>query len=697
MAIALERPVEIGRPGSEYGDLGNGSLLERVALALNSTLELWEVLKSLAALTREATGADRCSIFLLEGHVLHPAAAIGMSRDDVSWGRFKAMGPIDLTAIPSAWEWLVRGQAIPVVDASTSPLIPSEWVERFGLRSVALVPLLVAGEPCGVMTLDYQRTRSFSEAELRLLEAIGSYAGVAVRNARLFEATCRRSSLQEGLARATAALVSPLDRSELIRSIVDGYMDLLGARLCAIGLVDPDHSRVDILAAQGTRHLSDSIEVADVPASIIERLQQQWGTNEPLHFEDDPWIAETFGGRSAGASRYLLIALTSEKHLRGGILLGFDADTILQPDERSAAHALAAIASAALERSVLLEKLARQLRHMEILHALGGAFAKQANADVLVARLNDMLESDAIQVVGLVFKDRSLSRRLGGDHPQPSERAAWRAQTGCIKLSDDVLSVPMRLDRRLVGALRVQPSDLPPEERSFLEALAHGVAEIASRGGLRAAVEEAARERAVAAERGRIAADLHDTAGQIFVAIGLLSRRESEHLPGDSPWRDSFRRLAELADAGKWEISRAIQALAFFPEARRGIAPSLRALTGSFERDSGINTLFEVVGSVTRLSPAVERSLYRVAHEALTNAWRHARCSTVRVELTFKRDGVRLTVADNGIGLRQGGEVITSGISGMRRALHEVGGSVRVRSLKPHGTLVEARIDRETR
>lgn len=697
MAIALERPVGIEHFGPDDRALGDGSLLERVAVALNSTLELWEVLKSLAALTLDETGADRCSVFLLEGHVLHPAAAIGMSRDDVSWARFKAMGPVDVAAIPMGWDALIHGRAVPITDARSSGLIPLEWVDRFNLKSVVLVPLLVVGEPCGVMSIDYQETRSFSSEELRLLEAIGSYAGVAVRNARLFEATRRRSSLQEGLAKAAAALVSPLDRGELTRSIVDGYVDLFDARLCAIGVVDPEHSRVDVLAAHGNEHLSESFEVTDVPERIIGSLREQWGQSEPLHFADDPWIANSLGGRRAGASRYLLLALTNEKHLRGGILLGFDDTAILDPDERSAAQALAAIASAALERSVLLEKLARQLKHMEILHALGGALAKQADAGALVTRLNDVLRSGAIEVVGVVFKDRSLARRLGGDKPAPEERAAWRARQGCVELPGDVLSVAMRLDRRLVGALRVRPADLPSEERAFLETLAHGVAEIASRGGLRAEVEEAERERAVAGERGRIAADLHDTAGQVFVAIGLLSRRESQHLPDDSPWRDVFLRLAELADAGKWEISRAIQALAFFPEARRGIAPSLRALARSFERDSGIATLFEVVGSASRLSPPAERSLYRVAHEALTNAWRHARCSSVRIELAFERDGVVLSVADDGVGIRRAGGLMSAGIAGMRRALDEVGGHVRVRSMKPHGTRVEARIPREAR
>src|SRR5207245_9727516 len=74
-------------------------------------------------------------------------------------------------------------------DAASSALVPRIWTRRFSLRSLVLVPLVAAGEPCGLMVVDYRTPRRFPADEVRLLEAIGASAGVAVRNARLFEET----------------------------------------------------------------------------------------------------------------------------------------------------------------------------------------------------------------------------------------------------------------------------------------------------------------------------------------------------------------------------------------------------------------------------------------------------------------------------------------------------------------------------
>jgi signal transduction histidine kinase len=302
-----------------------------------------------------------------------------------------------------------------------------------------------------------------------------------------------------------------------------------------------------------------------------------------------------------------------------------------------------------------------------------------------------------VTVDAIAFRERALAERLGSRRPTAEERHAWRSRGAAELLEDDdVLSVPMRLGTRVLGGMHVRPAARARRQIEFLEALARGVAEVVGRGALRATIVEAERESAVTAERGRIAADLHDTAGQNFVAIGLMARREAEHLPSDSPWRERFLRLAELADTGKWEIDRAVQALAFFPAARRGLASSLRSLARSFQSDSGIDALVEIKGQVARLSAQCERALYRVAHEALTNAWKHARCSTIRLELSFDDGRVALRVSDDGVGRGTAAQRARTrtGIASMRRAMSEVGGRLRISPVKPHGTVVEARIER---
>jgi signal transduction histidine kinase len=319
---------------------------------------------------------------------------------------------------------------------------------------------------------------------------------------------------------------------------------------------------------------------------------------------------------------------------------------------------------------------------------------EEVDAPGLVACLRETLAEHGIEVAGLAFRDRGIARQLGSGEPSPEERAAWRSGEASLVLADGSLAVPLRLGRRLVGTLRVRPVELDEEQHALVVALGQEVATAASRLALRAAVEDARRERALAAERERIAADVHDTAGQLFVALGLLARRHMEQLPPGSELARQALRLAELAEQGKWQTVEAVRSIAFVPAPRRGLVPALRGLVRSFVADSGIDTTLEVKGRPVRLPAKVERALHRVAHEALTNAWRHERCGQNRMELTYGADEVVVTVTDDGIGLAGrptsvGGHF---GVGGMRRLMAETGGKLRVRNVKPRGVLVEARI-----
>src|SRR5688500_6249149 len=299
---------------------------------------------------------------------------------------------------------------------------------------------------------------------------------------------------------------------------------------------------------------------------------------------------------------------------------------------------------------------------------------------------------DGMRVVGLRCRVRRLGRRMGGHEALPEVRQAWRGLARAVTLPDGNLSLPMRVGSRVVGMLRVKPAGLDTAQRTFIDALARGLAEVVYRGALRDAVAEAARERAVASDRERMADDLHDTAGQVFVAIGLLARRQANALAESTPEAKTLLRLADLADGGKWEIEQAVRALAFVPAPRRGFVPSLRALAASVEADSGIHVSVEVVGEPERLDPKVERALYRVFHQAVTNAWRHAQCRAVRAVVRYTDRDIRLSVRDDGVGLtaRPQDDRSHMGLAAMRRAIADVGGTVHICNADPTGVLVDA-------
>lgn len=673
---------------------GRAGLLERIALTLGSTLELREVLHLLADMGREATGAQRCSLFLLEGRTLRPAVAIGAHADDELWAQFRRLAPLHLDG--ERWELMQAGQAVAFDDArSTRGIVPEEWVERFSIGALAMVPLVTRDEPCGLMALDWSEPGPVSLDDLGLLEALATYAGMAVANARLYESLQRKAALQQALARGAAALSSVLEADELARRLADAFVDLVDARLCGIGLLNAERSRMTTVAVQGGDDVDGPLPLADVPEHLVEEVWERWeGAKPPLRFDAEPFFDDVLGGAAAGAGWYLVVPLVVDGHSRGAVVLGFPEDRMLDTQERAAVEALASLAASALDRRLLLDRFDLRYAQLDTLFRVSVALTEGADADALVDEMNALLSDHGIEVRGVALRDRRLARHLGGAEPDPVECEAWRGgrwrTDAWVELPGGDLAVPMRLGKRLVGTLRVGPCDLDADDRTFVEAVARGLAEVADRSCLRAAVEEAAREQAVADERERMASDLHDTAGSALVSIGLVARQHAESIPAGSETRDVMLRLASLADGGRWEIDQAVRALAFMPATCNGLVASVRALARSMSGDSGMEIDVSVDGRPARLPAPVERALYRVAHEALTNAWRHAQARNVWIDLRFDRRGAVVRVRDDGTGLDGSAPEERMGIGGMRRVMRETGGTLRVTDAEPHGVLVEA-------
>jgi signal transduction histidine kinase len=202
------------------------------------------------------------------------------------------------------------------------------------------------------------------------------------------------------------------------------------------------------------------------------------------------------------------------------------------------------------------------------------------------------------------------------------------------------------------------------------------------------AEREAERERLLAAaeERGRIARDLHDSAGHainvILVHAGL-GRMKTEDDPESA--RQAFETIEQVARETVGEIDQMVSALredASLPAGAGDVEPppGLAALEGLVQRHrvAGLRVTTTTHGERRPLPPSVDRAVYRILQEALTNAARHGDGSAA-VELTFAPDALEVSVA-NGIRPDQAGRAASGGhgVIGMRERAALLGGSVEV-------------------
>lgn len=677
--------IEAGAAESRAVGVANAmDALATLPLALNSTLELKAVLRLLIEASLAASHADRCSIFMLrDGQWLEPSIAIGSRPDEDLWEQFRALPPIEVPLDVHVHRDLLSGRAVAISDARRSRVIPPPLVDTFDLRSVVLVPLLAAGEFCGLLVVDYQQRHENISAELTALELIASYAGLAVRNARLYGEERRRARLHECLSQGAAALASGDDTTGVCVTLTAAYRTMLEAQSCSIAVLDDTDSQVTVF---GGSDLADDFPLDEVPLAVRDELRARWSVRlEPIRLEAAAWLSR-LGGIDDVHATHVLVPLTVSGKLRGAVYLGFARKPRLDDDEEAAVTGLAAIASAALERALLLTALREQVARLDTLYRLDEVIGLACKPSRLRQRLNSLLKDTGYRVETIELSDRRIARRLEwpADEAAPATGAAAR----------DCVRIPLKNGSRTLGALHVVPPSAAAD--GFLGAVAAGVAESLSRGAVQVALQESSRDKALAAERERIALDLHDTVGQSFVASMLLARRAAEELPADSEWIRRFERIVHVNREGKWALDQAVRALAFVPAAKAGLPTALRAFARSVGHDSGIHVVFHVNGRIRRLVVPVERALYRIGHQAISNAWRHARASAISVTLDYTDDAVTLSVRDNGIGLqlRPDGVLRGIGFASMRRAASEVGGRFSVANVAPTGLVVEACVPR---
>jgi signal transduction histidine kinase len=199
------------------------------------------------------------------------------------------------------------------------------------------------------------------------------------------------------------------------------------------------------------------------------------------------------------------------------------------------------------------------------------------------------------------------------------------------------------------------------------------------------AERETERERrlATAEERTRIARDLHDSAGHainvILVQAGAARLLQEQDPPRA---RAALETIEEVARETLGEIDQLVRVLREDGSANGSAIeppPGLAALETLTERHrtSGLAVVVQFDGSRRHLTPAVDRTAYRILQEALTNAARHG-SGSADVEVAFAEQALELTVTNPSSGNER--QADGHGLVGMRERTELLGGSFEARA-----------------
>ncbi|MFE7979151.1 GAF domain-containing protein [Streptomyces shenzhenensis] len=524
-----------------------------------------------------------------------------------------------------------------------------------------------------------------------------------------------------GLLDAVTNIGRGLELPQVLRSIVEAAVALTDAEYGALGVIGDGQRLSQFLPVGMAADLVARLGQAPCGRGILGELIRH---PLPLRLTDLTRHPASYGfpEHHPPMRTFLGVPIRVRDEVFGNLYLtekrggtGFDAD------DEAVLTALANAAGVAIDnarmyhesrrREQWLEALGEITRSLlagtevrEVLRLVARRASEVADADQAVVLLPARTDAGLLTVE--VAHGPDAERVQGLRLPVPGSLAGLAARTGAPVATADIagdarahslgdgaaygaaVAVPLPLDSSACGALRLS-------RRTGRAAFDDTDVALVSRFADQAAIAwELARRRAeseelsVMQERDRIARDLHDLAIQRLFATGMTLRSATRGI--DRPdAADRVSRAVKDLDTTVQIIRSTIFELRSAGDDRGG--PGLRRRLPETARlaaqSLGFSPSLRIDGPVDSTVPAdVAEHVLAVTAEALSNVARHARAHRADVVLTVPTtgDGLTLTVADDGVGLR--GAEPTGGLANLRSRAGQYGGTLTVEPLAAGGT-----------
>jgi PAS domain S-box-containing protein len=219
--------------------------------------------------------------------------------------------------------------------------------------------------------------------------------------------------------------------------------------------------------------------------------------------------------------------------------------------------------------------------------------------------------------------------------------------------------------------------------------------DITERKRVEAVLEEQAREKAIAAERSRLARDLHNSVTQALYSVTLYA--EATRLALLAEKRDvaveNLQELHNMAREAMLDMRMLIFELHPPVLEEEGLVSALQARLAAVESRARLQTELRVEGE-RRLPISVAEELFRISLEALNNVTKHANAQRVTVALEFGAEDICLVISDDGVGFdpavakRSGGR----GLLGIEERVARLEGALTIETAPGGGTALRVKV-----
>ena len=268
-----------------------------LTLEMAGSLDARTVIQRILERSLTVAGADRATLSSLQGETLVIEATVGLA-GAVTWvGRGYDSGA--LMRQPLVVELLATRRTILGGAMATSQAMPEFRSALDRVRHTALVPLLEATDLAGMLVLSRFDDRPFEQADIPNLSAIGALAGLALRNAKLYEEATSSARRLQAAADAATDVAALQDLPALMQRLIAHACTSTGADAGAVMRVEGRRGVVEATSggapAGSSWPLDDAVMAAVDAGRPIQVSTAHAGLAENLAAYASPYRHALFG------------------------------------------------------------------------------------------------------------------------------------------------------------------------------------------------------------------------------------------------------------------------------------------------------------------------------------------------------------------------------------------------------------------
>jgi len=626
-------------------------------------------------------------------------------------------------------------------------------------NAVIGMPIFWADRLIGFFGLGSPPPRRFTEHDVEVLSLFAKHAAIAIENARRYGWEQRRTERLALIARVGQIITANLQLDELLQQAADAIHELLGYANVAIPLVEPEDPETLVLRTTGGsyREIIQREYRLPISSGIMGAAARERRVQLVNDVASDPRHIPTPG--AVGIRAELAVPILLGDRVLG--VLNVESGGHFTEEDAASLQIIADQLAVAIENARLFASTQRTLEETQLLYETSHLISTAMGIDDVVAAY---LEQVAVRgryacTVALYEFNEEGARQAVIVHGRwtPTEgicREEIRlpytldALDPLLDAGQTVLIRDVHTDPRVSGELRAIQRRSGRPALAMIPLIARSVriglvvlsdskvhdwheAELrpyqVTAAQLGIAIDsrrqqqllfERGRQIAVLEERQRLARDLHDSVTQLVFSMTLIAQSIGPAWRRDPS--EGERRIGRLLEISRSALAEMRALLAELRPAtpsapsapstggigrvrQKGLPQALREHTANVARD-GLKIDLHTDGYVPQ-SPDHEEALYRITQEALNNIVKHARARRVEIRLHSARNGVKLSIKDNGRGFsatpntehrtpntEQGG----LGLNTMRERAEALGGTFHITSRPGRGTTVSVTLPIKT-